>query len=359
MSGTRFGAALLIAVSCWPVWAQDATLLRDGDSAFAKGDYDGARRSFEKALETLGAGDSPARYEVLKRLTSANAAAGQFADAQRYLQQAIAGPDDPKLADDLLLSVNLDVRMKAYDRALATAQRVQAMHVATYGSESIPVADDLVRIAEIYLAQRNPVQAMPLLLDAHRIRTKAGGSLDAGLLPVLDRINEANAAIAGPNGAFAGHANEGFYRQALAIRETLYGPNSSELISTVEGLANLYSAELNLIAAEPLYLRLLALWENAAGKDHPMVAVTLDKLVVFYVKKGEPEKAREALAGSVAIRANFLAVGLSLQAQDAISENHREQGKALYNRALVALGPPGPANEESIAEIRKALGGIH
>jgi hypothetical protein len=90
-----------------------------------------------------------------------------------------------------------------------------------------------------------------------------------------------------------------------------------------------------------------------------MVAVTLDKLVVFYIKKGEPDKAREALARSVAIRANFLAVGLSLQAQDAISENHREQGKALYNRALVALGPPGPGNEESIAEIRKALGGIH
>ena len=89
-----------------------------------------------------------------------------------------------------------------------------------------------------------------------------------------------------------------------------------------------------------------------------MVAVTLDKLVVFYVKKGEPEKAREALARSVAIRASFLAVGLSLEAQDAISENHREQAKALYNRALAALGPPGTENAESIAEIRSALGGI-
>jgi hypothetical protein len=44
-----------------------------------------------------------------------------------------------------------------------------------------------------------------------------------------------------------------------------------------------------------------------------MVAVTLDKLVVSYVKKGDPEKARAALARSVAIRAHFLAVGLSLQ----------------------------------------------
>ena len=42
MSGTRFGAVLLIAVFCWPARAQDAALLKDGDSAFAKGDYDGA-----------------------------------------------------------------------------------------------------------------------------------------------------------------------------------------------------------------------------------------------------------------------------------------------------------------------------
>jgi hypothetical protein len=52
-------------------------------------------------------------------------------------------------------------------------------------------------------------------------------------------------------------------------------------------------------------------------------------------------------------------VGLSLEAQDAISENHREQAKALYNRALAALGPPGTENAESIAEIRSALVGIH
>jgi tetratricopeptide (TPR) repeat protein len=126
----------------------------------------------------------------------------------------------------------------------------------------------------------------------------------------------------------------------------------------VEGLANLYSAELNLIAAEPVYLRLLSLWESAAGKDHPMVAVTLDKLVVFYVKEGQPEKAREALARSVAIRAHFLAVGLSLEAQDAISVGRREQAKALYNRALAALGPTDSLNGESIAEIKQALGAL-
>jgi tetratricopeptide (TPR) repeat protein len=366
MSGTGFRSlrftVLLFAVSCWPVRSQEPLqpLLKEGDSAFAQGDYAAARRSFEKALQIAQQlpPDSPVRYDVLKRLTSTSAASGKFPDAQRYLQQAITGPNDPKLLDDLLLSINLDMRTKEFDRALATAQRVQDMHVASYTSESLPAADDLLRIGQIYLAQGKPVQAVRPLLDAQATRTRLTGSLDPGLLPVLDRLTEAFRAIAGPGGALRDHGDEAVYRQALVIRETLYGENSTELISTIEGLANLYSAEGMLVAAEPLYLRLLALWESVAGKDHPMVAVTLDKLVVFYVTEGEPEKAREALARSVAIRAHFLAVGLSLQASDAISENHQAQAKALYHRALVALGAPGPANEELIAEIRKALGGL-
>src|SRR3984957_713022 len=165
------------------------------------------------------------RYDALKQQVSSSVVAGQFADAQRFLQQAIALRQS---SSDLLLSVNLDMRTKEYDHALATAQRVQAMHVATYGSESIPAADDLLRIGEIYMAQGKQVQAMSPLLDAYGIRTRLNGSLDPGLLPVLDAINEANLAIAGPHGAFAGHTNEAFYRQALTIRETLYGENSSE-----------------------------------------------------------------------------------------------------------------------------------
>jgi tetratricopeptide (TPR) repeat protein len=182
------------------------------------------------------------------------------------------------------------------------------------------------------------------------------GSLDPGLLPALDEINVAYRAIAGGDNGGSCPGCEGGYQQALAIRETLYGANSNELISTIESLADVYSSEGMLSAAEPLYLRLLALWESLVGKDHPMVAVTLDKLVVFYNKEGDPEKARAALARSVAIRARFLAVGLSHQAADAIAQNRQEQAKALYDRALAALGPPDLENKELVTQIREAIG---
>jgi tetratricopeptide (TPR) repeat protein len=361
MTGVRF--AVFALLSCCSVRAQKGgppdpiqTLMREGDGAFRQGDYPAARESLEKALRMasqLPAG-SALRYDVLKRLTSVSAASGQFAEARHYLEQALAwresslGQNDPKIADDLVLRVNFELRTKEFDRALATAQRVQAMHVASYTSDSIPAADDLLRIGQIYLLQQRPNEAVRSLVKAHDIRTRLLGSLDPGLLPVLDRMNEAFETM-------SGHGSIMVLREALTIREILYGENSPELISTVDGLANAYYTEQMFVAAEPVYLRLLALWEGVSGKDHPMVAVVLDKLVVFYAKEGEPEKAREALARSVTIRARFLAVGLSHQAADEISQKHQEQAKVLYNRALAALGPSSAANEELIVQIKKAL----
>jgi tetratricopeptide (TPR) repeat protein len=158
----------------------------------------------------------------------------------------------------------------------------------------------------------------------------------------LEGLNEAFRAILDGGGTGA----EVIYRQALAIRETLYGENSTQLISTLEGLADAYAAGGEYVAAEPLYERLLRLWESLVGKDHPMVAVTLDKLVVFYAKEGEPDKAREALAHSVTIRARFLAAGPSHEAADEIAQGHRNQAMTLYNRALAAR-PTWPCGRRS------------
>jgi tetratricopeptide (TPR) repeat protein len=325
--------------------------LTEGDSAFAQGNYEAARRSFEKAWQIAqqGPANSAVRYDVLKRLASAGAASGEFGAASRYLTQAVnwresvLGPNDVKIADDLAILANLYAGMKDFDRALAAAERVQAMHVAAYTTESLPVADDLVRIAQIYLTEKKLSDAVRPLISAHRIRTKLAGPLDPGLLPVLDRLNE----------AFGGM--EAFYRQALAIRETLYGKDSAELISTIDGFASTCSSGGEYVAAEALYGRLLSLWERVVGKDHPMVAVTLDKIVVLYTKWNRPAEAREALARSVSIREHFLAVGLSQQAAAAVSDDHRGQAKVLYERALAAVGPSTPTNRELIAEIKKAL----
>ena len=85
-------AVLLFTIFCSCLEAQESgaasiqPLLKTGDSAIAQGDYDAALRSFEKAQQIAQqmAADSPIRYGVLKRLTSASAASGQFTNAQQY-----------------------------------------------------------------------------------------------------------------------------------------------------------------------------------------------------------------------------------------------------------------------------------
>ena len=366
MCGTGFRTArcarLLYAVLCLCARGQELPvtslqpLLREGDSALARGDYEAARQSFEKAWQIAqeAPASSAVRYDILKRLTSTGAASGAFGEASRYLQQAVGwresnlGPNDPKIADDLAILVNLYLGMKDFDRALVTAQRVQAMHVAAYTAESLPAADDFLRIAQIYLAEKKPKDALRPLMAAQGIRERLAGRIDPGLLPVLDRLNEAYT-------EYIGYGMEAVYRQALAIREVLYGKDSTELISTLDGLAYTCSTLGEYVAAEDLYARLLSLWEKLVGKDHPMVAVVLDKIVVLYAKQNKPEEAREALARSVAIRARFLAVGLSQQAADAVLAKHQGQARVLYKRALAALDPPSHANEELIMQIKKTL----
>jgi tetratricopeptide (TPR) repeat protein len=225
-------AILSLAISDRPLKAQQATtvqiqaLLKEGDDTFTRGDYDAARVSFEKGrqfAQQLPA-DSPIRYEVLKRLTSTSAASGQFADAARYLEQAIKwresaiGPKDPKIADDLLLLVNLNLRTKEFDRALADAQRVQAMHIEAYTSGSIPVADDLLRIGQIYLAEEKAREAVRALSTAVGLRTRLVGSLDPGLLPILDNLIEAFQRVAG---GISGGGNEPLYRSPYDTRDGL------------------------------------------------------------------------------------------------------------------------------------------
>ena len=68
-----------------------AQLAKDGDAFYLKGDYEAARLAFTSAWELAQQTpkDNPERYDILKRLTSVRAAAGEFADADNWLQQAI------------------------------------------------------------------------------------------------------------------------------------------------------------------------------------------------------------------------------------------------------------------------------
>ena len=347
-------ASLMAQEEAAPTIAQ---LTKDGDALYLKGEYEGARLAFASAWELAQQTppDNPARYDILKRLTSVRAAAGEFADADNWLQLAIhwrentLGQRDPKIADDLLVLVGLCRGMKDFDRALAVLRRVEGLHAAAYTFNSAAVADDFSRMASVYAEQKKTEAAIESTQTALEIRTKLGGPLDTALIPDLDRLGEYHTTMRAYDLA------EAAFRHVLVIRETLYGKTHADLISAVDGLAYALFGQQKYDDAEPVYLRLIGLWETSVGKDHAMVAVALDKLAVFYAAQKKYTEARDALKRSTAIRARFLALGIAQQATQAFTEGQVEEAKTFYRRGLAVLDPPNPINEGLHAELEGML----
>ena len=342
--------ALVIRADDQPSEIQQA--MQAGEASYRKADYDAARTSYEKAWQLVQEtpGNNPARYDILKRLTTIRASLGQYAEADAYLQLAMnwhethVARDDARMIEDYLASATLCRRMKDYDRALAILGRVRDLHARSEGLESITVATDLGRLAQIYIDQKKPESAEGLLQGALKIRTKLTGQYDASLLHDLDMLGDVSTKLREYEQA------EDAYRRALIIRESLFGKISLELISSVDGLAYALFGEKKYDEADAMYRRLIDSWVGTAGKDHPLLALAYDKVAVFYAEQKKFERAKDAAEHSNAIRAHFLATGLAQDAAEQQAEGNIAETKALYHRALAALYPPNPLYDELRAQ---------
>ena len=333
-------------------------LEKTAQGLYRHGDYEGARQSLLQAwgMAKQLPREDPVRYDVLKHLSTVRAAVGEYADAEEFLQLAISwreqnlGPDDPKIPDDVLLTVSYARSLKEYDRALWTMNRVMRLHLEPKikagaspdeAMNSIPVADDFSRIAQIQMELKKPEEAMGSLNIALGIRTKVLGPLDPSLVYDLDRLAGIQVTLRQYNKA------EETYRHALVVRETLYGKVHGDLLGTLDGLAYSLFGQKKYDQAEPVYRRLLALWISSMGTDkHAMVAIALDKMAVFYGDQKKWEEAREAETRANAIRAYLLAEGLSVEASQRIDEGVMAESLPIYKRAIKILDPPNEVYDE-------------
>jgi tetratricopeptide (TPR) repeat protein len=348
-------ASQVLAQETAPPTAAD--LLRRGDAEYLKGRYEAAATVFTEANASISAlpANDPLHYDLFKRMANVRAAAGEYSDAESWLQQAITwrentfGQRDLKIPDDLLLDVSLCRRMKMVDRAIAIMQRVITLHSAAYTAESQFVADDFSGLATLHAELKNHNDALKAVRVALDIRTRMAGPMAPSLMADLERQGEYQNELRDYEGA------EKTYRQSLIIRETVFGRVHADLIKTLDGLAYSLFGQKKYADAEPVYARLLGVWETSVGPEHPMVAVALDKVASFYSAQGKNEEVRAAMDRSTAIRARFLAMGYSEQAVQAFAEKRLEDSKALYRRALGILDQPGEVNSELRVQIQANL----
>jgi len=335
-------------------------LLDAGNAAYMKADYETAKTAYMAAWDALQQTppETPMRYDALKRIVAVRAAVGEFKDANDYLQMAITwreqtlGQDDPKIADDLLQSVGLFRGMKDYGQALVILNRVLGMHVKAATFDSVAVADDYSRMAQILLEQNKPDDAVSPLNTSLAIRTRLGGPLDPSMVFDLDRLGAVETTLRAYDKA------ESAFRHALVIRESLFGKMNADLIADVDGLAYALFGEKKYDEAEAMYQRLIGLWVASVGEDHPMVAVALDKVGVFYIEQKKFDQAKEQMDHANAIRAKFLAEGLSEQASEQFAEGNKDDTVALYQRAVKTLDPPNPIYDKLQKELSDMLNTI-
>ena len=322
------------------------------------GDYAAARTALEQAWKLAQdqlPEDSPVRYDVLKRLALVNAATGNFNDADTYLQLAVwwrekvNGPADPKIAADLIQGAAYCRAMKDFDRGMTMLKRAMEMQrAAAAGADTIDIANDYSRMAEIDTDWKKPEEAVTALNMAIAIRGKLTGPLDPSVVPDLDRLGPVYISL----GEYANA--EWIFRQALLIRESIYGSKNPDLIATVDGLAYALFGEQKYDEADPLYRRLLGLWVDSVGEKHAMVAMALDKIAVFYTAQKKYVEAKEASDHANAIRAYGLAQGLANEAAQVLVSNP-DAARDLFRRALSVLDPPNPIYDELRARLAAKL----
>jgi len=178
-------------------------------------------------------------------------------------------------------------RQQRYDEAEELQERALVIRRAVQGSTHPDVGGSLTDLANIALARGELEDAERLYVEALDIRA-ADSSLSA----------RANAARTLNNlGALYVELDDfensrTHYERAIAIRESIYGPDHPSLANSVGGLAVSYEQLGLLEEAEAAHLRALELRLASLGEIHPNVGISYHSIAEFLRRQ---DREREAL----------------------------------------------------------------
>ena len=134
---------------------------------------------------------------------------------------------------------------------------------------------------------------------------------------------------------------EGFFQQALAIREHTLGADHPDTASSLNNLAILSSKRGENEQAEALLQRALMIREQVLELDHPDTVSSLNNLAIIYSKRNEDDLAKRLFRKVFAIRERVL------------GSNHPDTASSLNNLAI--LYGRGGEREQAMIFAQKAL----
>lgn len=236
-----------------------------------------------------------------------------------------------------------------YDEALPLAKQVVEIERGL-GPGRPGFAIALSNLAELYFAKEKTSEAEVLFKQAAEIHEKNRTNL-AEYSTVLERLAQISFLKKGYDSAAK------LLERSLALREQVFGSESSRVAHTLHELANIYQVQRQFEKAEPFYLRSIRIKETVDGRTHPSTVAAMKNFACLQIrsrpyppKKEEPkpdltEEEREQK--SLVERARCWLFGFRQNCENK-SYTPKSSQSILNGKAIFLAQPPYPrkAREE-------------
>ncbi len=249
--------------------------------------YKEAEKLYQRALvifEKEYGAEHPDVVDRLNSLASVYVRQGKYEEPESLYQQVLAicekkeGSDSYCLADQLrYFWAKLYEQQRMYSKAEAIYQQILAIYEKKDGADSYSVVMILKDLAEFYEKQKKYSEVEAIYQQVLAIYEKKEGADSYSVAMTLKDLAKFYEKQKKYSEA------EALFQQALVIFEKGYSPDELLFTPYLNILPREYKK--NTVEDELLFQRDLAITEKALGKDHPLVANSLNNLAILYLSQ--------------------------------------------------------------------------
>jgi tetratricopeptide (TPR) repeat protein len=319
-------------------------------------------RLAEVALADVPDGEHLRQASLLVNLANLHNATGDYDEAERVHEQALAireealGAGHPLVATSLNNLANVYAATRRFDAAKEHYLRVLAIREAALNPEHPHVANTLNNLANIHQSMGDHPAAKVLHERALAIRERVLGPDHRDVATSLNNLAVVHETTGGYPTAKA------LNLRAIAILEAALGSEHPEVAKSLENLANVHVATGDYDEAKVLYARVLAIREESLGAEHPSVAASLVDLANVALAQNRPGDALPLGQRAVALREKGRAAAVPLASArfalaraswevPAAAGGDRVKALALAVQARDAFRAIGESQAKNLAEV--------
>ena len=273
-------------------------------SAYALGDYAGARDGFQRAVALRERALGPRSTQLARSLNGlANTLSvlgdpiGALDAAERALaiREAVLPPDHPDVFNNLGVVARYRAELGDLVRAKALGERAVASAARAYGADSPLLAQPLTQLGNVLDQLGDDVRARACFERALAIDLRTYGPRHRIVVQAYDWL--ASALIT--HGDL--DAAEPLVARGLALLDSIPDPSVQDRTALLTGRARLLMRRGHPAAAESVITEVLHIDERAFGPDHPAVARECVSVGAYRFEGGDPAGARPWFERAVAI----------------------------------------------------------